>query len=117
MDRALDLDILSLALLCLAATSYARRRLVVLLGAGALFFPAAGAATWFTCAPVSPALAVVLMVLTLGVSLGVIVLFLVDVIFAPFCLQMTYFTFVCWVLCSQLVAVNFAFLLARHLAS
>jgi hypothetical protein len=104
---ALLLNTLSLALLALAATSYVRRRFAILCGAALLFFPVTAAATVLTWWPLSPALAVAILALTLGVSLCALALFGIDVAWAPFCLEMTYLTFLCWTLFPLAVLLNF----------
>ena len=113
---AVHLNMLSFALLALAATSYARRRFVTLWGAAILFFPVTGAAAVTTWWAVSPALAVVIVALTLGVSLSALALFGIDVAWAPFCVEMTYLTFLCWILCPLVVLLNYLGLALRALA-
>ncbi len=106
------LNTVSLALLVLAAVAYIRRRPGVLWPVAALFFPVTGVATVLIWWPVSPALTVLVIALTLGVSLGALALFAIDVAWAPFCLEMTYLTFICWVLCPLAVLVNYVGALA-----
>lgn len=104
---AVYFNILSFGLLALAGVSFARRRFVALWGAGILFFPVTGAATALTWWPVSPTLTIVLLTLTLGVPLVTLVLFGIDVVWAPFCVEMTYLTFLSWVLCPLAVLLNY----------
>lgn len=104
----LHLNILSFALLSLAGVAYGRRRPQVLWPSVALFFPVsawAAVATWWQGAPV---FTLVLLGFTLGLSAVALLLFAVDVVFAPFCLEMTYLTPLCWILCPLLVLVNLA---------
>jgi len=104
---ALHLNILSFALLGLAAVAYARRRTVVLGVAGVLFAPVTCAATLAVFWPFNPFVAVVLLALTLLPSACAAALYLIDVVFAPFGVEMTYVTFLCWILCPLLVLANF----------
>ena len=103
---AVHLNTLSFVLLALAATSYVRRRSAILWGAALLFFPVTAAASVLTWWPLSPALAAAIVVLTLGVSLGALALFGIDVAWAPFCVEMTYLTVLCWILCPLAVLLN-----------
>jgi len=72
-----------------------------------LFFPVAGAATILTWWPLSATLAVALSVLTVGIPLLCVALYLTDLIWAPFCMEMTYVTVWCWVLCPAGVFLNY----------
>ena len=113
---AVDLNIMSFALLALAGVSYARRRFMTLWGAAALFFPVTGAAavtTWWT---LSPTLTIIILLFTLGTSLVALAMFAVDVIWAPFCLEMTYLALLCWILCPLAVLFNYLGLVLRALA-
>jgi len=112
---ALLLNTLSLALLALAATSYVRRRFAILWGAALLFFPVTAAAAVLTWWPLSPALAAVIVALTLGISLCALALFGIDVAWAPFCLEMTYLTVLCWILCPLAVLLDYLGLALRAL--
>jgi len=108
---ALGLNILSLALLGTAAVAFSRQRTLVLFVCGGLFVPVAGTAALAVYWPVSPALAVGLLCVTLGLPLLALLLYAVDVVFAPFCVEMTYPGMVCWVLWPVLVAAEFVGLL------
>ena len=110
-----ELNILSFALLALGAVAYARRRSAVLWAAGVLFFPVAACATVATFWQAMPLFTVFLLALTLGVSLSALMLYAIDVVFAPFCFEMTYLTVLCWLLCPLLVLIDFLGLLARYL--
>lgn len=98
---------LSFALLALAAVSYPRWRRRTLAVAGVLFFPATAVAVVLTWWPVSPLLAIVILAVTLGIPLGCLALFGIDVIWAPFCMEMTYVTVWCWILCPLAVMLNY----------
>ena len=100
------LNILSLALFGLVAVAYARRHRVVLAVGGTLFFPICAAALTANWWQISPWAALALVACTLGVSLVVLTLFAVDVLWAPFCVEMTYLTFLCWVLCPLAVLLS-----------
>jgi len=106
----LQLNILSFALLSLAAVAYARRRFHVFWAAAGLFFPIAAWTTVATWWQVSPLFTIILLALTLGISVLALALFAVDVIWAPFCLEMTYLTPLCWILCPLLVFANYSVL-------
>ena len=105
---ALNLNTLALALLILSAVCFNRRRHRMLLVSGALFFPVAAAATlacWWPLLGLAAAIAV--LALTLGASLLLLALLLIDVTLAPFCLEMTYPALLCWVLCPLAVGANY----------
>ena len=104
MDLALNT--MSLALFGLAAAAYARRRGTVLLAAAVLFFPVAAGATLAVWWPLCPTAGSLILALTLGVPLALMAVFAVDVIWAPFCLEMTYLTFLCWLICPVGVGLN-----------
>lgn len=105
MEPDLTLSILSAALLVLAGVAFVRQRRVILAITAALFFPLCGTSLLCSWWLISPILALVFLILTLGVSLVTIVLFLIDVIWAPFGLEMTYLTFLCWILCPLAVVL------------
>ncbi|MGD2174280.1 MAG: hypothetical protein PVJ27_02665 [Candidatus Brocadiaceae bacterium] len=107
---------LSLALFGAAAVAYSRQRTLALCACGALFVPVAAGATVLVYWPISPALAALLLAGTLGVSLVGLLLYALDRLWAPFCLEMTYATMVCWLLWPLLVVVNFAGLALRGVA-
>ncbi len=102
-----NLNALSFVLLVLAGVSYVRHRGAVLTAAAALFFPVTAASTVLTWWGFSPALGLAILLLTLGISLVCLALFGIDVVWAPFCLEMTYLTVLCWVLCSAVVLLNY----------
>ena len=109
----MELSVLTFALLCLAGVSYARRRFGVLLASATAFFPVtflATAALWWAY---SPLMTVLFLTFTLGASLVFLTLYFIDVVFAPFSLEMTYATFLCWILCPLPVAANFVALCLR----
>jgi len=108
---ALELNMLSLALLGAAAVAFTRQRRMVMFVCGALFVVAAslaGLAVWW---PLSPAVAAVALALGLGLPLVGLLLFAVDLAFAPFCIEMTYPAMLCWVIWPALVFVNYVGLL------
>jgi len=65
---------------------------------------------------VSPALTLALLGLGVGVPLGLLALYVIDRIWAPFCVEMTYATFLCWVLWPALVVADLAGAVGRLLA-
>ncbi len=109
---ALDLNMLSLALLGASAVAFARRRTLVLIACGAFFMASAALATLAVYWPTSPEAAVMLLAAGEGLPLAALVLYLVDRAFAPFCVEMTYALLICWVLWPLLVLANFVGLLA-----
>ena len=109
MDVALN--ILALALLVTAGVAFTRQQGGVLIVCGALFVPVAGAATWAVFWPVHPALAVLVLAGTLGLSVLMLALYAIDRVWAPFCMEMTYPAMIFWLLWPLLVLVNFAGLL------
>ena len=113
----IHLNTLSLALLLIAALAYTRHWPAVLWSLAALFFPVTGIATVLIWWPVSPTLTLAVLLVTLGVPLIALALFTIDVVWAPFCLEMTYPTFVCWILCPLAVLANWMGLLVPLLAA
>ena len=110
---ALHMSVLSFALLSAAAIAFTRQRVVVLAVCGVLLVPVVTIATVAVYWPIGPVLAIVLLCATLGVSLLALLLYLVDRIFAPFCVEMTYPAMICWVLWPVLVLADFVGLLLR----
>ncbi|MHC4591976.1 MAG: hypothetical protein ACYS8L_04680 [Planctomycetota bacterium] len=108
---ALDLTMMSLALLAAAAVAFTRHRRMVLMVCGGLFVPTAGLTTMAVWWTLSPTLAVLLLSVTLGLPLLALILYAVDLTLAPFCLEMTYLAMLCWILWPVLVMVNFLGLL------
>ena len=104
---------LSFALLALAAVSYARWRRVTLAVAAALFFPVTAVAVVTTWWAMSPALAAAILAVTVGVPLVCLALYGIDVLWAPFCMEMTYVTVWCWILCPVAVALNYVGMAVR----
>lgn len=100
------LNILSLALFGVGAVAYARQRRIVLAGAGALFFPVTALATLYTWWPLSPAVGCGILLVALALPLVGLLLFAIDVVWAPFCVEMTYLSFLGWLLCPVAVAAN-----------
>lgn len=98
MDPDTTLSICSAVLLMMASASYVRQERIALTFAAALFFPTCALSLILGWWVISPVLAVVFLTLTLGISLLVLCLFAIDVIWAPFGLEMTYLTFLCWLL-------------------
>jgi len=111
----LQTNALSFGLLALAAVAYSHWRRTTLAVAAALFFPVTAAATLLTWWPVSAAAALCVLCLGVGVPLVCLGLFLVDLIWAPFCMEMTYLTLWCWVLCPLCVALNYVGMAVRAL--
>lgn len=108
---ALDLSMMSLALLAAAAVAFTRHRRMVLMVCCGLFVPTAGLATMAVWWTLSPTLAVLLLSVTLGLPFLALLLYAVDLTLAPFCLEMTYLAMLCWILWPVLVMVNFVGLL------
>jgi hypothetical protein len=101
------LNALSLALFGAAAVAFSRQRRLVLAVCGALFVPVAAAAALAVWWPVSPAVCVVLLASTLGVSVLLLLLYALDHAFAVFALEMTYPAMLCWVLWPALIFADF----------
>ena len=106
-----SLNVLALGLFATAAVAFTRQRRAVMLVCGALFVPVAGVATVAVWWPVSPAVAIVLLLAGMALPLLTLLLFAVDLIWAPFAVEMTYPAMLCWVLWPVLVAADFAGLL------
>jgi hypothetical protein len=106
MGMALQLSILSLALLVAAAMAFTRQRAAVLVACGGLFMPVAAAATvavyW-----AAPEVAVALLAIGLVLPAVGLALFAIDRVWAPFCLEMTYAGLLCWLAWPALVAADF----------
>ena len=109
--RALDLNVLALALLGAAAMAFTRQRRLVLAVCGTLFVPAAVLGAVAVYWSLSPALTIVLLAVTMALPLLALGAYAVDVLFAPFCVEMTYPAMICWVLWPLLMAANFVGLL------
>ncbi len=105
---AWQLNALSLALFGAAAVAFSRQYRPVTVACGALFMPAAAAATVAVWWPFSPGFGVFLLVVGLGVPALCLLLYGVDLVFAVFALEMTYPAMVCWVLWPALVLANSA---------
>ena len=108
------LNILSFALLAMTGVAYARRRHLVLTAGAVLYFASLALATGLTWWETSPPLAGLFLAVGVAVPVVLTLVFLVDLIWAPFCLQTTYLTFLCWVLSPPIVLCNFAGLLLRY---
>lgn len=52
---------------------------------------------------------------TLGLSLCILLLYFIDLIWAPFCLELRYLTLLCWMLGPLAVVLNFAGLLLQYI--
>lgn len=103
----LYLNLLSLVLLTMCAYSWSRQLTKALIPCAAVFLAVAGWTTVATLYPWSPTVAVALMAVTLLGSAAAVTLYVIDVVWAPFCLEMTYMLIICWILCPLLVAANF----------
>ena len=112
-NQALDMNVLSLALLCAAMVAFTRQRRMVTVVCAALFVPVAGLAAFLVYWPVSPVFVVLLLALAVGLPLATLLLYLIDLHFAPFCLEMTYPGMLCWLLWPALALVSFVGLLFR----
>jgi hypothetical protein len=110
-----SLTVTATVLLAATAYAFAQQWRILLVLFGTLFVPAAGAATVAVYWPLHPLLAVVLLSVTLGISLAGLLLYAVDRIWAPFCIEMTYAALVCWLLWPLLMAADLAGLAARAL--
>ena len=106
-----SLDMLALALFGAAAVAFTRQRRAVMLTCGALFVPVATLATVVVWWPVSPAAGVALLLAGMALPLVTLLLFAIDLVWAPFALEMTYPALLCWVLWPVLIAADFAGLL------
>jgi len=102
------LNLLSLVLLIMCAYAWTAQLTRALIACSAAFLVAAVWTTLATIYPWSPGIAVALMVVTLMGSMTAVALYVTDVVWAPFCLEMTYMLILCWILCPLLVAANFA---------
>lgn len=102
----LILSIVSLALFVGTAAAFAGRRPVLLCALGAAFVPVAAATTVALWWGANHGLAIALLAVGLGLPLLGLALYAIDRIWAPFCLEMTYATLLCWVLWPALVVVN-----------
>ena len=111
----LALNLLSLAFLALAGVAFARRYRGILAITGVLFFPVCTAALLTGWWELSPLLAIFLVVCTLGISLLTLCLLAIDVTWAPFCLEMTYPSLLCWILCPSAVILGYVGALLRWL--
>ena len=103
----MDLNALSLALLGAAAVAFSRQRWAVLGVCGGLFMPASAAATVAVYWHLRPALAAVLLGALLGLPALLLLVYLVDRLLAPFCLEMTYPAMLCWLAWPLLVGLDF----------
>jgi hypothetical protein len=112
-DMAPSLNLASAALLATAAVAFARRWGRMSVGTGALFMAVALAATWLAWWPESPVLGTVVLALGWGVPAVGLLLYGIDLVWAPFRLEMTYVAQLRWVLWPALVLANFAGLAAR----
>jgi len=104
----LTLSILSAVLLAGTAAAFAGRRPALLCALGAVFVPVAAATTVMLYWGPALWLAVALLGVGIGLPLLGLALYAVDRIWAPFCLEMTYATLLCWVLWPGLVVLNLA---------
>jgi len=105
---ALNFNVLSLALLGVAAVAFFRQKRGVLVVSAALFLPVTAIATVALWGPISVLGAGVIVAVTLAVPVLLLGIVLIDVLWAPFCLEMTYLGLLCWVLCPLAVVVNYA---------
>ena len=110
-----SLNLLSLALFAAAAVAFTRQRRAVMLACGALFVAVGTWATLATWWPLSPAAAVVLLAVGMGLPLAGLALFAVDYVWAPFALEMTYAALLCWVVWPGLILADYAGLAVRWL--
>jgi hypothetical protein len=60
-------------------------------------------------------LAFILWGATLGLNLCILLLYFIDLIWAPFCLELRYLTLLCWILSPLAVVLNFAGLLLQYI--
>lgn len=116
MTDAAYLNVLAMALFALAGMAFTRQRRLVLVCSGTLFVLVA---TWTTLSvwwPGSPAIGVGLLAVFMGLPLAALAAFAADVIWTPFCLEMTWPAMICWVLWPALVVANAAGLVGRLIA-
>ena len=109
----LHLSGLSLGLLAAAAVAFTRQRRAVMVACGGLFVPVAVVATVAVWWPLSPAVAVALLALGMGLPLVGLALFAADWLLAAFALEMTYATVLAWLIWPLLVGANFVGLALR----
>ncbi|MFO8008474.1 MAG: hypothetical protein R6V05_12145 [Candidatus Brocadiia bacterium] len=110
---AVDLNILSLALLATSAVAFSRQRTLVMVVCGALFVPTQAAGLLAVYWPVSPPAALTILALTLGLSLVCLALYAVDRLCAVFCLEMTYVATLVWLIWPVATAAGFLGLALR----
>jgi hypothetical protein len=103
--------VLALALYGAAAVAFTRQRRAVTIACCALFVPVATLATVAVWWPVGPGVGVALLIIGMALPLGTLLLFAIDLVWAPFSLEMTYPALLCWVLWPLLVAADFVGLL------
>ncbi len=103
---ARDLTLLAAALLMVSAVAFTRQRRLLLTVCGGLFVAVVTRATIALYWPVSPAFTVALLTLTVALPLLTLALYAVDVLWAPFCLEMTYPAMICWLLWPALVLAD-----------
>lgn len=99
MVSNVTLNILSFVFLVMAGGAYVLQKRTCLIILATIFFPVATTSLLTTWWPLQPILAIVFIFVTLGGSFLALTLFVIDYIWAPFALEMTYVTFLCWVLC------------------
>jgi uncharacterized membrane protein YagU involved in acid resistance len=107
------LNVLATALLGVAAMAFTRQRRFTLVCCGALFVLVV---TWSTVAVwwgISPALTVAILVILMGLPLLALLLFAIDVVWSPFCLEMTWVGMICWVFWPILISADALALAAR----
>jgi hypothetical protein len=100
------LNMLATALLAATAMAFTRQRRFVMVCCGALFVLAA---VWTTVAvwwAVSAVAAVVILMVLIGIPLLALLVFAVDYVWTPFCLEMTWPGMICWLFWPALVALN-----------
>jgi hypothetical protein len=111
------LTILSAVLFVATAAAFAGRRPVLLCALGAAFVAVSAEATVLLYWGPPPAVAIALLAAGLGLPLLGLALYAVDRVWAPFCLEMTYATFLCWLLWPALVVVDLVTLAVRGVIS
>lgn len=107
MTSDVTLSLMSAAFLILASVAYVRQKRKVLSVIAVLFFVTCTASIMSNWWPISPILTIVILAFTLGLSAVALILFIVDLLWAPFALEMTYLTFLCWILCPLAVLIDF----------
>ncbi len=95
------------AIFCtLTAMAYARQKKSIMFPAGAFYLLSAASATFVSWPQVSPAAATGIFIVTLVLPTLCLGVFLIDYLFAPFCLEMRYLVLIWWALAPLAIPLN-----------